>query len=224
MGITFADHYVWTATVKANNGPEVWHNSLDFSFEPGVVHGPEDAMFLATSTWLQGLLRNDSTIVEHSLRAWSRGSHPYFSNPAIWVQSLDLVGNAYSTGAYSSIGGFYGTPAVGEVCIRLVKSNAGSALRASSLFIRNSLRATDVTAVAGGPPLWEETSSDIPKRAEVNAWTTLKIGTLIGIIPKPYICNVHYSAKHSVGPLESQISAISCVGPTMRDLTHSSTR
>lgn len=218
--ITFPDHYVWTATTHSNTGPEKWHNSLDFRFEAGVVHGPEDSMWLSCLDWLAGLMRNDCTIVEHSLRIWSRGTHPYFSNPAIWVAGVSHVGNAYSAGAFSSIGGFYGAPILGEVCVRLLKTNDGSALRASSLFIRNCLRDTDVTSTAGGPPLWLETSSDIPKRAQVDTWTTTTLGPLITTTP-PYLANIHYSAKHAVGPLESRIASITCLGPTMRDTTHS---
>jgi hypothetical protein len=107
---------------------------------------------------------------------------------------------------------------LGEVVARLIKTNLGSALRAPSLFIRNIYFNTMITSQPGGPPIVTFGSNLNPTL--MDTWTATHLGPYLQANPLPRFCNIQYSAKHAVGPFDSEILAITYKSTTMRDLSH----
>lgn len=214
--VTFPNHGILTATLINPTGPEVWHNSLDMVWAAGIPPAPSDPVISSYITWLRGITRDDAVLQDVRLRNWTRGAQPFFSNPALWVLEVDLPCNAYSAGAFP--GTPLGEPTLGEVCARLVKNNSGSALRAPSLFIRDIFFNTMITSQPGGPPVATFGSNVNPTL--LDAWTLAHLGPYLQANPFPRFCNIQYSAKHSVGPFDTQIASIKFKDVAMRDLSH----
>jgi len=223
MPATFPNHYVLTVTTQNIANPTItWHNSIDIVAAAGNVPQPADAEVTAFTSWLQGLERNDSQLISMSLRNWVRGVQPFNAQAAIWTQALALVGNAYSvTGAFNPMTA-NGAPTLGEVCIRIQRTNFTSGGKLPNMFLRNCARANDITSVAGGHPTMVGGGGQITL-AQINTWTNTKLSAYLTNNPLPRYCNVHWSAKPGAPPpFDTPIGAMVAVGPTTHNLSRKS--
>jgi len=221
--VTFPNHYVLTLSVANTLNPLiVWRNSIDIVASAGNIPQPTDPVVVAFEGWLQGLLRNDSTIVAATLRNWSRGVQPFNAQAALWEVALALVGNAFTaSGAYGALP--VGSPTVGEICIRLQKSNFTTGGRFPNMFLRNSVRTLDVNSVAGGRPTLGAGGGQITF-AQVNTFTNAKLSPYLTNNPLPRFCNVHYSNKHAIGPFDTAIGSITALGLTTHNTSRKSSK
>jgi len=221
--VTFPNHYVLTLAVQNIATPTIqWRNSIDIVDSAGNIPQPTDAVVTAFQVWLQGLLRNDSQIFSATLRNWTRGLQPFNAQAALWEVALALVGNAFTaSGAYGALP--VGSPTLGEVCIRLQKSNFTSGGRFPNMFLRNAVRTLDVNSVAGGRPTLGSGGGQITF-AQVNTWTNTKLSPYLTNNPLPRFCNIHYSAKHLTGPFDTAIGSITALGLTTHNTSRKSTK
>lgn len=221
--VTFPNHYVLTVeTANIANPAITWRNSIDIVDATGTFPGPMDPITTAFLTCLQGLLRDDAALVRATLRNWTRGVQPFANQAAIWEEVLDLPGNSCgSGGAFYPATNLYENPTIGEVCVRLAKSNFGGGGRPPSIFLRNCVRDVDVASVAGGRPTFVVPGTPVNKNA-IDTFLATKLGSYLQANPLPRFCNVHYSIKHGGSPFDSEIAFIQTVGLTTHDLSHKS--
>jgi len=213
------DTFVITIFSHNSANPNLeWRNSFNVQTAPDGSIAPGDAVVGALQQFIAGTQRNDSKVFKTTCRKWSRGAGPFFANPALWDDFTELVGYGYSdAGFVHGTAVPNGAPTVGEVVVRMAKQNSAPALRAPSIFLRNVIRNEDLLTVAGGPPSWKVDVSGYESLLNTFAETILGpyIGPPSGF---PFLTNVEYSAKHSIGPNNIGVRAVVFKAVSMHDL------
>lgn len=221
MPVTFPNHYTLTVHAQSNDAVHQWANSIDIVTTGGAgAPGPTDAIVAAFENMLQGLLRTDAQLWKSVMRPWTRGVQPFGTSTFIWENLYTKTGTAYDTGIQPGVGQH--NPVLGEVVMKLTKTNFTGGFKSSHLYLRDLFRDIDITAHPGAPPVLSGTSPG-PDATTVNAWIVSKIGIYLQENPLPRFCNVHWSKKPGApAPSDTPIGAILSTGVTMHDLSHKS--
>lgn len=222
-GTAFANHGIFVVETSANTGLHKWRNTMDVVWTPGSPPAYTDPVTTAFVTFLQFLQRDDSTITKVSLLPYVKGRQPLSAQGAIWEQVTSLACNNHDAGHAYPFNGNSGQPTVGELCLLLIKGKfTGGGGRVGRMFIRNSPPASDVTATAGGPPVF--TTSALPNYPPaINSWINTKLAPYCEANPLPRFCLIHASNKgtppgtHDI--FESQMAIPVYQKLTMHDIT-----
>ena len=218
---TFPDHYTLTVHAQSNDAARTWANSIDIATTAGAgAPGPTDLIVTKFEDMLQGLLRTDAQLFKSVMRPWTRGVQPFGTSTFIWENLYTKTGTAYDTGIQPGVGQH--NPVLGEVVMKLTKTNFSGGYKSSHLYLRDLYRDIDITAKPGAPPILSGAAPG-PDAATVNAWIAGKIAIYLEDNPLPRFVNIHWSKKPGAPPpADTAIGAILSTGVTMHDLSHKS--
>lgn len=219
MAVTFPDHGTLFVTTQSNDEQHSWRNSIDIVWStPDGPPLPSETVITDFVAFMQGIQRDDCSIIGYKLVNWSRGNLPLVDQPPIWAVTTTIACNNQGAGHAFPDGDGPHEPTVGEVCVLMAKTPFGLAYRKGHMFLRNVARSVDVVATAGGPPLLNPVSAS-GFISDVNAWAAAKLSSHFEDNPLPRYCMVHLSTAPSSTPFDNPIATAIFQRLAMHDIS-----
>jgi len=219
--------YTLVVQTQTNDGELHWRNSIDIQ-DLTLIGPPGPGTTIVQAgfeSFLQGVQRDDCSLVRAFLRPWVRGSGAAGHEVAIWDVPLALPCKNWGAGNCFFGSANDGTSLLQEAVVRMIKPRAIGGGRKHFMSLRDVI--------------WAEIAQLSPQRApevlpanlalvtaDLNTWAANHIGIYShGGLATPYrFVLVDASIKHAIPPTIAPMLDPVFVGLGLRDVTNASRR